>query len=146
MYRLLLVTSALGGGGAERVLSILADYFDQEGYQVEVVSLVSDRHEYLDSERIKNLFIGDSKSIIVKTVERYTKLRKIIHRYKPDVIVSFGAEINMYTLLARGRQHCPIIVSERNDPYVSPKNAFIRSLRNRLYQKSRSYCISDLRR
>ena len=134
MKKILIVATALGGGGAERVLSILAQYFNEHDYNVEVVSLVSDRCEYISGEKITNHFIGNSNSKWLKTIKRYTRLRKIILSFRPDAIISFGSEINMYAILAKGSYSCPIIVSERNDPNISPKSTLIRKVRNVLYR------------
>lgn len=133
--KILFVTSALGGGGAERVLSILVLYFYSLKYHVEVVSLISPRSEYVNEKEIVNTFVGGSKNKVVKYVQRYTKLRKRIKEFHPDIIISFGAEINMYAILANLGFKIPIIVSERNNPYVSPKNKMIRKIRNLLYKK-----------
>ena len=135
--KMLFVTSSLSGGGAERVMSILINYYFDLGNQIEVVSLVSDKQEYKISENIKNHFIAKSHNKFLKLFERYFKLKKIIKNYKPDIIISFMAEINLYTLLC-SKKNSQIIISERNDPNLVPHNKFIRRIRNKFYKKAKT--------
>lgn len=143
MTKILFVTSALGGGGAERVLSILALFFANHNYLVETVSLISNRHEYIEEGKIKNTFIGNAQSKLGNKIGRYTKLRKKIHDFKPNIIISFGAEINMYALLAN-RNKYPILISERNNPNVTPRSAFMRKIRNFLYKDANHIVFQTL--
>lgn len=135
MKRILFVTSALGGGGAERVLSIIAKYLQNSGFQVKVVSLISDRHEYDPEKELDNVYIGGTKNKLLRNIERYTRLKRTIMKFSPDYIISFGAELNIYTLTV-AKKNCRIIISERNDPNISPKKKIIRNLRNKLYKKA----------
>jgi glycosyltransferase involved in cell wall biosynthesis len=60
-------------------------------------------------------------------------LHKTIRKINPDVIISFDAPINIYTIISRAFLKNKLIVSERNDPYKYPGNKFVRKLRDILY-------------
>src|SRR5690349_11986286 len=122
--RLALVTASLGRGGAERVLSVLANAWVEQGKDVSVFVLNRDdeaayplhpaiklRHLQLPSDRSKNPF-----QAAARTFNKVFVLRRAIKSVKPDVIVSFMDYANMLTLLATRRLRIPVIVSERIDP------------------------------
>ena len=135
--RMLFVTSSLGGGGAERVMSLLINHYYDMGNDIKVVSLVSDRHEYKINSSIENIFVAKSSNKFVKLFERYLKLKKIVKEYKPDIIISFIAEINIYTLLCTKKDD-NVIISERNNPNLDPNSKLIRFVRDKIYRKAKT--------
>jgi glycosyltransferase involved in cell wall biosynthesis len=114
MKKYLFYTVSLGGGGAERVLTIIANKFSREiNVKVVIVSLLDVENEYSLSDSIKVIRMhGENLNYISKI----RLLRKILKSEKPDVLIAFMYFIAMQALLASMMLRIRVIVSERNDP------------------------------
>ncbi|HAC66277.1 MAG TPA: glycosyltransferase family 4 protein [Cyanothece sp. UBA12306] len=124
--RLTLVISSLSSGGAERVMSIMANYWASQSREFDITILTFDDGSQppfydLDS-RIEHIPLGLAKkspNIVLglwNNLKRISKLRRAIRRSKPDTVISFANTTNVITLLAMQGLPIPIIVSERVDP------------------------------
>jgi GalNAc-alpha-(1->4)-GalNAc-alpha-(1->3)-diNAcBac-PP-undecaprenol alpha-1,4-N-acetyl-D-galactosaminyltransferase len=120
---ILLVISTLGAGGAERVLSTMANYWHERDHVVTVVTIDSPESDfYRLREGIHRVSLGlkrDSKTIwdaLRNNLQRTAALRKVFVRVNPDVIISFVDTANILTLLASIKLNIPVVVSERIDP------------------------------
>lgn len=107
----------MGSGGAERVISILANSFIKLGWNVDIVLLLRNEVIY-DLEKSINLvdFTGKYKEYAKNIVVWIKKIRNYIKQEKPTCIISFVGRINALVLTASMGLETPIIVSERNDP------------------------------
>lgn len=135
-----LVISSLGAGGAERVLSNLANYWDGEGHRVTLITLAADKPFYHLSEKvILNQLDQVSKngesflSRLFNIVKRLFSLRNALQKSKPNVIVSFVDVMNITTLIACIGLKIPVIVSERTNPFFYKIPAFYQFLRKIFY-------------
>lgn len=114
--KLTFVTSTLHAGGAERVISLLANSFCQKGYEVEIVCINKHLVFYPIDEKVKVWFAEDevkSPSILKKMMW----LRKHINSEKPDVVIAFMLEVYCVTLASLIGVSVPVISSERIDPH-----------------------------
>ncbi len=121
--RLTLVIGSLGAGGAERVLSTLANFWAARGDQVSLVTLASVEEDFfaLDRrvERVGLNLTNDSTSsldALHANVQRIRSLRSTIADSHPEVVLSFVDRMNVLVLLATAGLGCPVVVSERADP------------------------------
>ncbi|MGZ8250098.1 glycosyltransferase family 4 protein [Methylomagnum sp.] len=121
--RLLFFASSLGAGGAERVLSILANAWAERGKQVTVVTLATpDTDFYALDPRIERIGLAgmvDSSGpldAIHHNLRRLIGLRRAIAAGRPEVVFSLGDQANVLTLLAGAGLGGKIIVAEHNDP------------------------------
>lgn len=128
----------LGGmtfGGAERVISILANHYAQKHWQVTIVTLLKSGCDFPLHPSIRLLHLGDSeKSRLQRLPAWLWGLRKVITQEKPDAVVSFAARINLLVLLAtlcKKRPHT--VISERNDPMHDSRTSPVRLLTNIFY-------------
>ena len=71
---------------------------------------------------------GKSRLRLIRPLERIKKIRQIVEKENPDMIISFLADVNVHVLIACSNMNYPIIVSERNDPNKSPKSKCITQL------------------
>jgi glycosyltransferase involved in cell wall biosynthesis len=125
-----LVIYGLGGGGAERVMSIVANYWVTQGWEVTLIMLVAPNKPAfypLDPRiKLKSLAIaGSSANAIVavgNTWKRVRVLRREILASQPDVVISFMNAVNVYTVLACLRTQIPTIVSEHIYPGSNDAN------------------------
>lgn len=120
-----LIISSLLPGGAERVLSQLANGWISHGYKITIITFSSpaDLPFYHLDERVYlhqlDQFANREGSLLWRLkniVKRILKLRQALKYEKPDVIISFVDLTNITALLANARLQVPIIVCERTHP------------------------------
>lgn len=146
LRRLCLVISTLGAGGAERVLTTLANWWVATGHVVTLVTLSdgSDDFYRLDA-RIERVALGVMRparrpdEAVVQNLRRIRSLREAISASRPDVVISFMNTVNVLTLLATIGLGVPTIVSERTDPRTHPIGRAWSFLRTHSY--SRAYAV-----
>lgn len=114
--KLTFVTSTLHAGGAERVISLLANSFCQKGYEVEIVCINKHLVFYPIDEKVKVWFAEDEvKSLSI--LKKMMWLRKHINSEKPNVVIAFMLEVYCVTLASLIGVSVPVISSERIDPH-----------------------------
>lgn len=122
--KLTLVISSLTSGGAERVMSIMANYWAEKGWEITLLALPDKSVPpfYNLDPRIKYIPLGvsgDSPNwlmAISNNVKRINVLRSVIVESKPDVVISFLDKTNILTLLATQNLKIPVLVDEQNNP------------------------------
>lgn len=146
--KITLVIPSLSAGGAERVLSNLANYWDSEGHRVTLITLAADKPFYHLSEKvILNQLDQVSKngesflSRLFKIAKRLISLRKALQKSKPNVIVSFVDVMNITTLISCIGLKTPVIVSERIDPHFQDIPKFYKFLRKYLYPYAKKVVV-----
>lgn len=130
--KIIFISVGLSGGGAERVLTTLANRFALEGKDVTFLLLKSDKIEYeLNSDiKIEKYVFNNGK----KLLQQIKFIRKIIKRNKGCTIISFFTYQSLIAIIATIGIKCKIIVSERNDPRKTVSNLSLSYLRNILYK------------
>lgn len=139
--KLLLVISSLSGGGAERVLVLLAQGFLARGHEVAVATIFGrdcDFYTLPDGvERIALDLGGETSGLIAKlagNARRCRALRRAIGGAAPDAVISFMSQTNVATLLASAGLGVPVIVTEHADPRQEPIGRAWRWLRRLTYR------------
>ncbi|MEB3328320.1 MAG: glycosyltransferase family 4 protein [Candidatus Sericytochromatia bacterium] len=123
--RLLLVISTLGTGGAERVLTLLANAWSAMGHEVTLVTFDAPDAEpfFLLAPAVKRVGLNAMRAsagvweALRNNASRLRKLRQAVRAAQPDVVVSFIDTTNVTTLLAVSGLSFPVVVSERTDPH-----------------------------
>jgi len=120
---MVLVCSSMEAGGAERVLSGLANEWVVAGHSVTVVSIYSREqgHDFFALDpRITRIRVVEQLNVNGKTSAgrwaRFTALRRILEESRPDVIVAFMDKIAVTTLAAAWGLGFPVVACERTDP------------------------------
>ncbi|OUQ33619.1 glycosyltransferase [Massilimicrobiota timonensis] len=136
MAKIVFVIGSLGKGGAERVISILANNLNQRGYHVSIILVYENRIDYPINEKINIVCLNNyiSSNYIVRIPSRVRYLRKIIKKMNCNLVISFLTEINIYSIVSLLFTHIPLIISERNDPYHDPHQKLLRFLRKVSYK------------
>lgn len=109
------VTSTLTSGGAERVISLLANNFAERGYEVEMIALTSISPDYY-SLNPKVKFIHADKVSKGGLLGELWWFRRHIKKEQSDVVISFMEAVYEFVLLALLGTNIPVISSERKDP------------------------------
>ena len=133
-------------GGAERVISILANEFINNN-EVTILTLMNMKDSYELSPNIKRIRVdkNDSyslnplKKVLKKlSIARLVKFKKEIINEHPDVIISFLPEPSLRLMFVRKfskkLQKMPVIISIRNDPNIEYKSLIIKHLMKYLYK------------
>jgi GalNAc-alpha-(1->4)-GalNAc-alpha-(1->3)-diNAcBac-PP-undecaprenol alpha-1,4-N-acetyl-D-galactosaminyltransferase len=121
--RITLVISSLGSGGAERVMSVMANYWAKHDREVTLITLTSVQEDfYTLHPRVRRIGLGlnvNSSHVIAaikNNLQRVKRLRHEIKTSKPDVVLSFVDTTNVLAVAATVGLGIPIIVSEHIDP------------------------------
>lgn len=123
--KILFTVASMAGGGAERVISILADHLVKENHQVTIIMTAGDKVDYQLDPKIQTISLGGtSGGSMRKRWERIKKLRALFLQNQDGVIVSFGLGSNFYTAAAHLGLKNRLVISERNDPAACPHPHF----------------------
>lgn len=126
-------------GGAERVISILAEDYRSRGWDVDIVLLLHDIMEYDLHEQINVIrFVGKNKSYIKNAIYWFKNIRRYLRVRRPDRVVSFIGRINALVLTTAIGLRLPIVVSERNDPKHDGRSAAMQWYCNKIYRLAKS--------
>lgn len=145
LRRIILVIYSLGRGGAQRILTELANHWTSAGHDVALVTFAPDPPSIYslnrEIQRIRLPAAGTSASplqAVFRNISTVRMLRSAFRAQRPDVILSFMTRANVLTLLAASGLDSRKIISERVDPRKAPIPPAWRLLR-RL-----SYALADL--
>jgi len=142
--RVTLVISGLVVGGAERVLTALANAWVDEGRPVTILTLdPPDRPPFfpvdprVDVRRLGLAGVSRNRlEAVANNLRRLVRLRRAIAGTRPDVVVSFMDRTNVLTLLATFGAAWPVIVADRTA--ADPASGLIwRTLRRISYRRAR---------
>lgn len=123
--RVTLVIGRLTAGGAERVLTLMANYWAERGDAVTLITcdaeLGNDFYPLCGKVRRRSSLTSqkgrDPIRRLLGVARRSLRLRREILASEPDVVISFIDNTNVRVLLAMRGSGVPVIVSERNDPH-----------------------------
>lgn len=130
-------------GGAERILSLLANSLSHKGQDVliAVFDKESENPFYQISSEITIIPLNIKKASrildAVHMIMGCLRIRNAVKQYKPDLLISFLTYENILSLSAALGLKIPLVVSERNDPRRSTKSRVLSWLRRKLYPNAR---------
>ncbi len=127
-----IVVSAMNMGGAQRVVSILSNYWSKKNFTVTLIhTYTKDKiNHYKLDDQIHNLYLKNirivSKINFLNRISKLIQLRSLIKKSNPDVIISFLTTINVATTIAALFIKSPLYICERiSTPFASlSKNFF----------------------
>lgn len=115
--KIAVVTPGMTFGGAERVISILANNWCDMGHEVSLFITASNKPSvYKMNEKIKVEYYQAYNENGVSHFKLLSAIRKFVNTEKPDCVLSFMNDVCAYTTIALMGKNIPIIYSERNDP------------------------------
>lgn len=117
LHRVLFTIGNLSGGGAERVISLLANAFADRGMDVCICCIGRDQKNvaYPLDDRIRLLSIPSEKG---GKLGQLLRLRQAVKAFVPDVVISFMSYIAIQTLASLLFTGIPVVYSIRS--YVLP--------------------------
>lgn len=128
--KITLVIYGLGGGGAERVMSIVANYWVSKGWDITLILLAPPTKQSfyeLDPRiQLKSLDLAVKSTNLLAAIgnnwKRVQILRQTIIASKPDVVISFMNSVNVSTIVACLGSKIPVIISEHIYPGCNDAN------------------------
>ncbi|MBR3804248.1 MAG: glycosyltransferase family 4 protein [Clostridia bacterium] len=136
--KIMFYINSIHHGGAERVITNLANEFSVAGNEVILVTSFKSEKEYVLLDTVKRVSLFDSyiKGALKRNLRLVKGLRKTMKAENPDVIVSFMAEPNFRTIIASRRLKAKVFLSVRNDPNREYGNFLFRFLAKRLFKRA----------
>lgn len=113
--------NCLEQGGAERVVSNLANQFAEDGDEVYILTEWKAENEFRISDKVKRVHVGlkpedDKKGRITKFLLRIRYLHRFMKQEKPDVVAAFAHRAIYRALTASIGTGVPVITAVRTDP------------------------------
>lgn len=131
MKEIYFITNGMDGGGAERVMTILANYLVERGWKAAFLILQKHAGTYSLHPAVQcickeDVRAGDARGQI-------SFIRSHMKAAPGATFVSFFTHQNLYTILASMGLPVKVVVSERNDPKHSIHGSAKKLLRQILY-------------
>lgn len=136
--KIIFLIGNLKKGGAERVITTLANNFCKKGNDITIVTTTKEEIEYKLNENIvvQSLDISKPKeNFILRNIVRLRKLKRIIKEEKSDVIISFLPEPSFRLMLIKSKK-ITTIISIRNDPKIEYKSKILKKIAQILYNRA----------
>lgn len=129
---------SLEAGGAERVVTILANFFSKKhDVEIFVFSEAPVFYKLSSKVRIKAIEYKKASKFPFKRLRdsysRISALKKLLIERNSHVIISFTSVMNLYSIIANIFLNRKLIISERVDPKAHKLSPKIVLLRNLLY-------------
>lgn len=118
MKKVALYINTMGIGGAERVMCNLANQLSENNYEVVLITSFAKEKEYVYSKNVRRVNLNNQHidGFLKRNIFLTWKLRHVLKKECPDVLVSFMAEPNYRSVLASLGLNNKVIISVRNDP------------------------------
>ncbi len=133
--KLAFVLPSLGFGGAERVVCNLANELSRV-HSVSIITMTKKASPAYPLSENVDLLSPDTE---LPALKNWMRFRNICKQIKPDVVIAFMTNMGIMSSLFLVGTRFPVIVSERNDPFVERKEA---SLTMRILGKLSSLFIA----
>lgn len=133
MKKIAFVTRVLSSGGAEMVLGQIVNACARQGMQCLLLTVwpnntVPDFHPNVTVEEIPEAGPGMKGKL-----QQYAAVRRRICDFGAELVLSLPEDIGIYVIPAMFGTGIPVVVSERNNPWVMPYKKVSRVLRWLVY-------------
>lgn len=135
--------SSLDPGGAERVMSELANHMCKQGHRITLMTLSASAPFYHLDPSINVVQLKKESRFLARLSHFWGGIfapfimRSYFKKLKPDVIISFMDLVNMLVLISTWGMKTPVIISERMNPRYRVLPVFVKWLRLKLYPRAK---------
>lgn len=121
MRKILFHLNCFEQGGAERVVSNLANWLAKRDYKVIAATEWQGENEFKLDKRIERVHVGlkeqdMKKSRGMQIMLRFIYLRRLIRKQRPDIVISFTRRPNYRAIISSFGMGVPVIAAVRQDP------------------------------
>lgn len=116
------IGGGLRGGGQERALTGLANYFVKAGHKVTIINLFKTEQFFTIEESIKVVWPSIAREKhhrLVYAAMMLAWLRKEVKQTNPDVLLSFGEWFNPFVIFSTRFINIPLFVFDRMGPEIN---------------------------
>ena len=113
--KILFISSSMGYGGAERVISVITSELSRRGHEVGIYTTKPTTESVYPLDPSVKIYSEEKLGSLTDVVK---KIRKFVFKYDPDIVVPFMTYQCIYTVFALAFTKYPVVVCERNDPRV----------------------------
>lgn len=115
--KIMFIIPSMAGGGAERVISVLANEFTARGIETKIMMTAGKTCVYRLHPHIQLLYAGEKTGgSIMKRLARIFRMRKLFRQYRDYTLLAFEPDAAFFAGIARQGLSMKLISSERNDP------------------------------
>lgn len=132
--------SSLSGGGAEKVLIILAEMFAKKGYDVMIHSLEKREQFYQVSNLVKINKVKKFKNGFFGIFNDFKFINSSLKKRKADIVISFLLRTNILVLFCSFFRKVKVIVCDRNNPKTE-HSLIVFFLVQFLYRKAKTIVV-----
>ena len=138
--RILFCSLTLAAGGAERVISNLANYFS-DVYKVSIALLLKHSINYNIKKNVSIMEPTKNRNLgVFSRIGNVPYIIKQITLYKPSIVIAFCPTmcfiVCFLKLFLPSLKQAKLIISERNNPHNEYTNFFMKWIANFLYSKA----------
>lgn len=133
MKKIAFVTRVISSGGAENVLRQIINACVEQGMECTVFTVWKNTYSAKLPENVKVVELQQAGDGLKGKFIQYRQLRKLIREEGCDLVLSMPEDIGIYVILAMLGTGIPVVVSERNNPWVMPDKKITRILRRLAY-------------
>ncbi len=113
--------NCLEQGGAERVVTNLANQFAAKGYEVIIATEWYGENEFQIDDRVRRVHVGlregdEKKHRLVQFMLRVRYLKRFLKEERPDILIPFAQRALYRGLMAAYFMKLPVLISIRTDP------------------------------
>lgn len=119
MNNITLFIGGLSGGGAERVITNIANYLFSKGYNVTLLTMADDEPSYPVSsgvQRVSLLRSPERKGFLLNSFKRFRRLFRYVKSENVDAYIVMLPATILLLLLLKPFFKAPVIISERSNP------------------------------
>ena len=150
MKNIAFVIHSLGSGGAERVVTTLANNLSHV-YNVTIVTFVKSEPFYPLDDNVRVCYclpnIEPSQNVF-QSLKLNFKLYKHICQYAQehsfDLLIGFMTQANILTVLSGRKVGIPTIISERNNPKLDITSRFWRAMKRMVYPRTNALVVQTV--
>jgi glycosyltransferase involved in cell wall biosynthesis len=134
MNHIAIITRNMRAGGAERVIAQLVKYMTHKKIKCTIITLDDDEMFYDLPSQVKIYTIKKkSKNSHIDKLLKYIEIRRYLIHIKPDIVLALPEDIGAYIIPTLLGTHIPVVVSERNNPWIMPRKKETRFVRKLFY-------------
>ena len=132
MKKIAFVTRVLASGGAETVLSYIVRACLEHGMECMVIAMQPYHLPSCMPEAAQQYVLEPAGGALGK-IKSYLQVRRMVKEFGADIVLSMPEDIGIYVIGAMLGTGIPVVVSERNNPWVMPYKKETRLLRRLMY-------------
>ena len=140
--KIVFLIPSLVAGGAERVITYMANYWAGQSHNVSVITLDHPQHtSFYPLHRCVELIplglLRPQSSVVFKLIrlrKQLVTVRKQVRQNRPDVVIAFLDITIFLTIVLTAHLPVSVVVSERNNPYRNTTNLWLQRVNNWLYR------------